>query len=251
MPAGLPGRRRRRRPGAGGRGAGSGGRRRSAPPSGAPDKQRLAEAALKLADPLGEGLLGEVQPRGGTAEVQLLGGDDKGPHLPEVQFHAATLADNRRLSRRPKQLLDRQGLQAVCLLGATTAKQERKEVRRMAVQDVTVVSVPVSDQERAKAFYVDTLGFQLQRDDDSVQGIRWIQVVPKAGTTSLTLVTWFESMAPGSLQGLVLSSDNLQADYEALRAAGVQFQGPPQQQPWATEAVLFDPDGNSLVLQQA
>jgi catechol 2,3-dioxygenase-like lactoylglutathione lyase family enzyme len=146
--------------------------------------------------------------------------------------------------------LDRAGLGAVSLLGATTAGAG-KEVRWMAVQDVTVVSIPVSDQERAKAFYVDTLGLELQRDDDSVPGLRWVQVAPKKGTTSLTLVTWFESMAPGSLQGLVLSSDNLQADYEALRAAGVQFQGPPQQQPWATEAVLFDPDGNSLVLQQA
>jgi catechol 2,3-dioxygenase-like lactoylglutathione lyase family enzyme len=136
------------------------------------------------------------------------------------------------------------------LLGAATAAA-RREVRPMAVQEVTVVSVPVSDQERAKAFYVDTLGLELVRDDDSVPGIRWIQVAPKAGTTSLSLVTWFESMLPGSLQGLVLSSHDLQADYEALRAAGVEFQGPPQQQPWATEAVLFDPDGNSLVLQQA
>ena len=48
----------------------------------------------------------------------------------------------------------------------------------MAVQDVTVVSIPVSDQERAKAFYVDTLGLELVRDDDSVPGIRWIQVAP-------------------------------------------------------------------------
>jgi catechol 2,3-dioxygenase-like lactoylglutathione lyase family enzyme len=49
----------------------------------------------------------------------------------------------------------------------------------MAVRDVTVVSVPVSDQERAKAFYVDTLGLELVRDDDSMPGIRWIQVAPK------------------------------------------------------------------------
>jgi catechol 2,3-dioxygenase-like lactoylglutathione lyase family enzyme len=48
----------------------------------------------------------------------------------------------------------------------------------MPVQDVTVVPVPVSDQDRAKAFYVDTLGFGLIRDDDSVPGIRWIQVAP-------------------------------------------------------------------------
>jgi catechol 2,3-dioxygenase-like lactoylglutathione lyase family enzyme len=121
----------------------------------------------------------------------------------------------------------------------------------MAIQDVIVVSVPVSDQDRAKAFYVDTLGFELRREDDSVPGIRWVQVAPKQGTTALTLVTWFESMPPGSLQGLVLRSSNLQADYEQLVAEGVEFDGPPQQQPWATEAVLHDPDGNSLVLQQA
>ena len=48
----------------------------------------------------------------------------------------------------------------------------------MAVQDVTVVSVPVSDQDRAKAFYVDQLGFELQREDDSIPGIRWVQVTP-------------------------------------------------------------------------
>jgi catechol 2,3-dioxygenase-like lactoylglutathione lyase family enzyme len=121
----------------------------------------------------------------------------------------------------------------------------------MAIQDVIVVSVPVSDQQRAKAFYVDTLGFELQREDDSIPGIRWVQVAPKGARTALTLVTWFDSMPAGSLQGLVLTSSSLQADYEQLMAKGVQFDGPPQQQPWATEAVLRDPDGNRLVLQQA
>ena len=51
----------------------------------------------------------------------------------------------------------------------------------MSVRDVKVISVPVSDQERAKAFYVNKLGFELTRDDDSAPGIRWIQVTPKAG----------------------------------------------------------------------
>jgi catechol 2,3-dioxygenase-like lactoylglutathione lyase family enzyme len=121
----------------------------------------------------------------------------------------------------------------------------------MAIQDVVVVSVPVSDQDRAKAFYVDTLGFELQREDDFIPGLRWVQVAPKGAATALTLVTWFDSMPPGSLQGLVLTSSNLQADYEQLMAKGVQFDGPPQRQPWATETVLHDPDGNSFVLQQA
>jgi catechol 2,3-dioxygenase-like lactoylglutathione lyase family enzyme len=121
----------------------------------------------------------------------------------------------------------------------------------VALQDVVVVSVPVSDQDRAKAFYVDKLGFELVREDDSVPGLRWVQVAPEASGTALTLVTWFESMPAGSLRGLVLTSNDLQADYEQLVAKGVEFDEPPRRQPWATEAVLHDPDGNSLVLQQA
>ena len=121
----------------------------------------------------------------------------------------------------------------------------------MAVRDVTVVSVPVSDQERAKAFYVEKLGFELVREDDSVPGIRWVQVAPRGGTTSLTLVTWFETMPPGSLRGLVLSSDDLAGDHDDLTAKGVQFDGPPQRRPWGSEeTVLRDPDGNGIVLQQ-
>jgi catechol 2,3-dioxygenase-like lactoylglutathione lyase family enzyme len=121
----------------------------------------------------------------------------------------------------------------------------------MSINDVTVVSVPVSDQDRARSFYVDKLGFRLVRDDDSVPGIRWVQVATDAGSTALTLVTWFGTMPAGSLRGLVLCCDDLDAEYDRLRAADVQFDSPPQRQPWATEAVLRDPDGNMLVLQQA
>jgi len=64
------------------------------------------------------------------------------------------------------------------------------------ISGVGVVSVPVSDPERSKAFYVDQLGFELVRDDDSIPGIRWVQVAPRGSSTSLTLVTWFDTM-PG------------------------------------------------------
>jgi len=121
----------------------------------------------------------------------------------------------------------------------------------MAIGNVAVVSVPVTDQDRAKAFYVDRLGFQLVREDESVPGMRWVQVAPRSGGTALTLVTWFEKIPPGSLQGLVLHSDDLTADHRALTAKGVRFDRPPEEHPWATEAVLHDPDGNLLVLQQA
>jgi catechol 2,3-dioxygenase-like lactoylglutathione lyase family enzyme len=100
---------------------------------------------------------------------------------------------------------------------ATTSSTEH---RRLAIEDVIVVSVPVSDQDRARAFYVDTLGFELIREDDSIPGLRWIQVAPPGGTTALTLVTWFESMPAGSLRGLVLRSQNIQADYDTMVPRG-------------------------------
>jgi catechol 2,3-dioxygenase-like lactoylglutathione lyase family enzyme len=121
----------------------------------------------------------------------------------------------------------------------------------MPVTGVTVVSVPVSDQDRAKKFYTETLGLKLLRDDDSVPGIRWVQVAPPDGGTALTLVTWFDTMPAGSLRGLVLTSDDLDRDYQRLRDLDAEFEQPPAQQPWAKEAVLRDPDGNQLVLQQA
>lgn len=121
----------------------------------------------------------------------------------------------------------------------------------MAIENVKVISVPVSDPDRAREFYVEKLGFELTLDDDSIPGIRWVQVTPKGGAPSLTLVTWFDTMPAGSLQGLVLGSDNLVAECERLAAEGVQFDHPLEQQPWGTEAVICDPDGNKLVLQQS
>jgi catechol 2,3-dioxygenase-like lactoylglutathione lyase family enzyme len=121
----------------------------------------------------------------------------------------------------------------------------------MAVQEVKVISVPVSDQERAKAFYVDTLGLTLSRDDASVPGLRWIQVTPDGGTTSLTLVDWFDTMPAGSLRGLVLGLSDLRRDCDELAAKGVEFEQPLQERPWGAEAVIRDPDGNAIVLQQA
>jgi len=121
----------------------------------------------------------------------------------------------------------------------------------MSVKTVTVISVPVSDQDRARDFYVGTLGFELIRDDPTVPGLRWVQVAPEKGATALVLVTWFETMPAGSLRGLVFAVADLDAYYQRLNAEGVRFDGPPQEQGYAREAVCYDPDGNMLVLQQA
>jgi catechol 2,3-dioxygenase-like lactoylglutathione lyase family enzyme len=124
----------------------------------------------------------------------------------------------------------------------------------MAVKEVALISIPVSDPSRAKEFYVDKVGLELVRDDEDVPmpGLRWIQVAPKAGTPSMVLATWFDSMPAGSLQGLVLRTDDIHTDYQQMITRGVEFDGPPERQSYATgESVFHDPDGNRLILQQA
>jgi catechol 2,3-dioxygenase-like lactoylglutathione lyase family enzyme len=116
------------------------------------------------------------------------------------------------------------------------------------IEGVQVVSVPVSDQDRAKSFYIDTLGFELKTEDTFGEGMRWIEVAPHGSATSLTLVTWFESMPPGSLQGLVFEVDDVHATYEGLLAKGVPFDFPPREMPGGLQAVFRDPDGNGFVI---
>jgi predicted enzyme related to lactoylglutathione lyase len=116
---------------------------------------------------------------------------------------------------------------------------------------LTVVSVPVADQDAAKAFYTEQLGFELRAEAAFGDDLRWIQVGPAGSQASLTLVTWFDEMPAGSLRGLVIETDDLDGDYARLTENGVRFLGPPSPQPGGTFATLVDPDGNHISLRQA
>ncbi|MGA2521776.1 MAG: VOC family protein [Acidimicrobiales bacterium] len=119
----------------------------------------------------------------------------------------------------------------------------------MAVTRIQVLSLPVADQDRARAFYVDVLGLELVSDTEMGPGQRWVQVAPPGAQTSVTLVTWFESMPAGSVRGLVLESDDLESDVMALRVRGVTIEGEIQEAPWGRFVTFDDPDGNGIVLQ--
>lgn len=119
----------------------------------------------------------------------------------------------------------------------------------MAITGVQVISLPVSDQDRARDFYVGVLGMDLLRDAQMQPGMRWVQVAPRGGEATITLVTWFEAMPAGSYRGLVLETDDLDADVERLRGHGLEFPDGIQQQPWGRYVTFADPDGNGLVLQ--
>ncbi len=120
----------------------------------------------------------------------------------------------------------------------------------MNLRHVRLVSVAVSDQGRSKAFYTETLGLELIAEEDMASGNRWVEVGPAGGETSISLVTWLKSMVPGTLKGLILLTEDIQADHDELSSRGVEFLGPIEQQHWGKFVQFKDPDGNVLVLQE-
>jgi catechol 2,3-dioxygenase-like lactoylglutathione lyase family enzyme len=119
----------------------------------------------------------------------------------------------------------------------------------MTITHIELLSLPVQDQDRARDFYVGTLGFELVRQNAMGPAQGWVQVAPKGAETSITLVTWFDTMPPGSLQGLVLHTDDLDAQVAELTERGVPVPEGIQEAPWGRYAVFADPDGNRLVLR--
>jgi catechol 2,3-dioxygenase-like lactoylglutathione lyase family enzyme len=130
-------------------------------------------------------------------------------------------------------------------------RQHDKEEVPMALTGLEVVSVPVSDQERAKQFYVDKLGFAVQMDGSFGESLRWVMLQPPGSVTCITLVNWFETMPAGSLKGAVLGCDDLDKTLAELTARGVSFaEDEVQEAPWGRFKTFDDPDGNGWVLQQ-
>lgn len=120
----------------------------------------------------------------------------------------------------------------------------------MDISQIRIISLPVSDQQVAKEFYQQILGFELINESLMSEKMHWIQLAPsKTCSTSITLVNWFEQMAPGSVQGLVIGTNNIEADYQELTQKGVKL-SPIQDAPWGRSAMFQDLDGNGWVLQQ-
>lgn len=77
----------------------------------------------------------------------------------------------------------------------------------------------------------------------------WVQLSLPAAQTSIALVTWFDSMPPGALQGLVLTTDNIDSERQTLVAKGLEI-GAIDATPWGKFATFKDPDNNGWVLQE-
>jgi catechol 2,3-dioxygenase-like lactoylglutathione lyase family enzyme len=119
------------------------------------------------------------------------------------------------------------------------------------VDQVLTVGVPVTDQDRAISFYVDTLGFDKRLDVPIRDGKRWIVVAPPRGTATIALVASAEDSPTGVETGIRLVSRNVDADHAALRANGVNAD---EILRWEGVPPMFafrDQDGNALEIVQA
>lgn len=116
------------------------------------------------------------------------------------------------------------------------------------LKKIDVISIPVSDQQRAKVFY-QKLGFELMVENDMGNGQTWIQLGLPGSFTSITLVTWFKKMPAGTIQGLVIRCDDLLSDIKDLEAKDLLVEGL-EETPWGKFSTIKDPDGNTLSLHQ-
>jgi catechol 2,3-dioxygenase-like lactoylglutathione lyase family enzyme len=111
---------------------------------------------------------------------------------------------------------------------------------------IAVVSVPVKDQDAAKAFYIDTLQFELLVDQPMGPEMRWVQLQPRTGGSSISLVTWFEQLQPGGQQGIVLHVPDVDAEHARLAGLGIAVREL-ENQPWGRFTMFQDPDGNGWI----
>jgi predicted enzyme related to lactoylglutathione lyase len=112
-----------------------------------------------------------------------------------------------------------------------------------------LVQVPVSDVERAKEFYVERAGFNLDHDHTVSDELRFVQLTPPGSAASIAIGRGLSEMEPGSIEGLQLVVSDIEAAHRALSARGVDVSGV-QDFPWGRFVFFADPDGNRWAVQQ-
>ncbi|AUM18770.1 glyoxalase [Rhodococcus ruber Chol-4] len=129
------------------------------------------------------------------------------------------------------------------------------------IANISLVTLYVTDQDAAKKFYLDTLGFVETADVAMGEGFRWVTVAhPDHPELEVTLMVpgpplnpemagaVRRALADGTMGGFGLRTTDCRAAYEELTARGVEFTQPPSERPYGVEAVFRDNSGNWLVL---
>jgi predicted enzyme related to lactoylglutathione lyase len=112
-----------------------------------------------------------------------------------------------------------------------------------------LITIPVSDVDRAKSFYVDQVGFDADHDHRVSEGLRFVQLTPKGSACSIALGTGLTDKTPGSVAGLQIVVADADAARAELVGRGVDA-SEVQDLPWGRFVFFSDPDGNAWALQQ-
>jgi catechol 2,3-dioxygenase-like lactoylglutathione lyase family enzyme len=112
-----------------------------------------------------------------------------------------------------------------------------------------LICVPVTDVDRAKAFYVDQVGFHADHDQRVHESLRFVQLTPPGSGCSICIGEGLTTMTPGSLEALQLVVADADAAHDELAGRGVPVSDV-DEQPWGRFVYFEDPDGNSWNVQQ-
>jgi len=112
-----------------------------------------------------------------------------------------------------------------------------------------LVAIPVSDVDRAKAFYTEKLGFDADHDHRVSDEIRFVQLTPPGSACSIALGNGVTDAEPGSVRGLQMVVSDIEAAHAELAGRGVDVSDV-QVFPWGSFVFFDDPDGNRWAVQQ-
>ena len=112
-----------------------------------------------------------------------------------------------------------------------------------------LIAVPVSDVDRAKRFYSESVGFNADHDHTISEHVRFVQLTPPGSACSIAIGSGLTSAEPGSVQGLQLVVTDIEAAREQLVSAGVEA-SEIQDYPWGSFVYFSDLDGNGWAVQQ-
>src|SRR5262245_51274642 len=131
------------------------------------------------------------------------------------------------------------------------AASVRAKATRGAGMDwkLELIAVPVTDVDRAKAFYTDKAGFNADHDIVVSDEIRFVQLTPPGSACSIALGKGVTDAAPGSVQGMQMVVPDIEDAHAELAGRGVEVSDV-QDFPWGRFVFFSDPDGNRWAVQQ-
>jgi predicted enzyme related to lactoylglutathione lyase len=112
-----------------------------------------------------------------------------------------------------------------------------------------LVAIPVSDVDRAKAFYTEQVGFNADHDHQVSDELRFVQLTPPGSACSISLGTGISDAEPGSVRGMQMVVPDINAAHDELVERGVDVSDV-QHFPWGSFVFFSDPDGNGWAVQQ-